>query len=189
MLHILAFCGSLRQGSFNRQLLRAAQQQAPVGLQIEIADISEVPLYNGDVQDTSGFPAVVTALGDKVAAADAIIFATPEYNYSVPGVLKNTIDWLSRLPSLPFKDKPAAIMGASIGMFGTAHSQHHLRQVLVSLDVHPLNKPGMMVGRAHDKFDAAGQLIDTVTQELVAQQMLALEQWTHKLTASDKLAG
>lgn len=183
-MRVLAFCGSLRQGSFNRKLLHAAQQQAPAGMQIDIADISDVPLYNGDIQESAGFPAVVTDLGSRVAAADAIIFATPEYNYSVPGVLKNTIDWLSRLPDLPFSDKPCAIMGASMGQFGTAHSQHHLRQILVFLDVHPLNKPGVMVGRAHEKFDETGELTDSFTQSLLTEQMAALQRWTRKLTAN-----
>lgn len=180
MTKVLAFGGSLRKGSYNHQLLLAAQQLAPADMQIEIADISGVPLYNGDVQE-QGFPDAVQQLGQQVAAADAILFATPEYNYSIPGVLKNTIDWLSRLPTAPFNDKPVAIMGASMGGFGTARSQYHLRQVLVFLNMHPLNKPEVFVSAAHDKFSADGELLDETARKSVQQQLAALADWSKRL--------
>ena len=180
MIKVLAFGGSLRKGSYNHQLLLAAQQLAPADMQIDIADISDVPLYNGDVQD-QGFPAAVQKLGQQVLDADAIIFATPEYNYSIPGVLKNTIDWLSRLPSNPFNGKPAAIMGASMGGFGTARSQYHLRQVLVFLNMHTLNKPEVFVSAAHEKFSAEGELQDTFARESLQQQLAVLADWAKRL--------
>ena len=180
MIKVLAFGGSLRKGSYNHQLLLAAKALAPADMQIELADISDVPLYNGDVQ-AQGFPAAVLKLGQQVADADAILFATPEYNYSIPGVLKNAIDWLSRLPEAPFNDKPVAIMGASMGGFGTARSQYHLRQVLVFLNMHPLNKPEVFVSAAHEKFDAEGRLTDETARQTVRQQLTALQAWSERL--------
>jgi chromate reductase len=180
MINVLAFNGSLRKGSYNRMLLKTAQQLAPEDMQIDVADISEVPLYNGDVQD-EGFPGVVQELGRQVKEADAILFVTPEYNYSIPGVLKNAIDWISRLPSHPFDDKPAAIMGASMGGFGTARSQYHLRQVLVFLNMHPLNKPEVFVSAAHEKFGANDELLDETARKAVGQQLVTLGDWTSRL--------
>jgi len=126
-MKVLAIAGSLREQSFNRGLIRAAQALAPAGMEIIAADISDIPLYNGD-DDGDNRPAPVTALAEQVKAADALLFATPEYNYSIPGVLKNAIDWLSRVPGGIFAGKPAAIMGASMGGMGTSRSQYHLRQ-------------------------------------------------------------
>jgi len=179
--NILAFCGSLRQGSYNHMLLKQAQILAPAGVNIEIADISAVPLYNADVQE-QGFPQAVLDLGAKVAAADAVLFASPEYNYSVPGVLKNTIDWLSRLPDAPFKGKPAAIMGASVGGMGTSRCQYHLRQILVFLDVHPLNKPEVFVSGAHHKFGPDGHLTDADLRSIIVRQLEALVSWSQKIS-------
>src|SRR5690606_14643975 len=139
-IHVLGISGSLRQHSYNTAALRAAMALAPAGMRIEAADIATIPLYNEDVRD-QGWPAPVERLREQVRAADALLFVTPEYNYSVPGVLKNAIDWVSRPPEQPFAGKPAAVMGASPGRLGTARAQYHLRQSMVFLDVRLLNRP------------------------------------------------
>ncbi len=177
---IVAISGSLRKGSFNTKLLHNAVALAPDGISIEIADISEFPVYNADVQ-AEGIPAPVTALGAQIAAADAVLFATPEYNYSIPGVLKNAIDWVSRLQPQPFFGKPVAVMGASGGRLGSARAQYHLRQVFIFLDAHPLNKPEIFVGTAHQQFDEDGKLKDEMARDLITQQLAALADWTRRL--------
>jgi len=180
-LNVLGLCGSLRQASYNMAALRAAQALAPgAGIQIDIADISDLPPYNEDVY-AQGFPAPVERLRSQIRAADALLFVTPEYNYSMPGVLKNAIDWASRPPEQPFAGKPAAIMGASPGALGSARAQYHLRQTLVFLDVHPLNKPEVMIGSAHERFDAQGQLIHESTREYIGKLLAALAAWTQRL--------
>lgn len=175
-MNVLAFSGSLRQASFNSGLIRAAKELAPEGVRVEQADISSVPLYNGD-EDGNNKPAAVAHLAQQIIKADALLFATPEYNYSIPGVLKNAIDWLSRVEGSIFAGKPAAIMGASMGGMGTSRSQYHLRQVLVYLDVHPLNKPEVFVSAAHQKCDESGNLTDEKTREMIAKQLQALKEW------------
>ncbi len=180
-LKVLGLCGSLRQASYNLAALRAAQALAPgAGMQIDVADISDLPLYNEDVY-AQGFPAPVERLRNQIRAADALLFVTPEYNYSMPGVLKNAIDWASRPPEQPFAGKPAAIMGASPGALGSARAQYHLRQTLVFLDVHPLNKPEVMIGSAHERFDAQGQLIHEPTREYIGRLLAALATWTRRV--------
>jgi chromate reductase len=180
-LNVLGICGSLRQASYNAAALRVAQALAPeVGMSITSADIADLPLYNEDLR-ADGFPAAVERLREQIRAADALLFVTPEYNYSIPGVIKNAIDWASRPPEQPFAGKPAAIMGASPGAIGTARAQYHLRQVLVFLDVHPLNKPEVMIGAAHERFDAQGQLIHEPTREFIAKMLAALAAWTRQL--------
>ncbi len=131
-LNVLGICGSLRRASYNGGLLRAAKALAPAGMSIAIGDISAIPLYNGDVE-REGFPKSVHDFRERIRAADALLIATPEYNYSVPGVLKNAIDWASRSPDQPLAGKPVAIMGATPGGFGTTRSQHHLRQVFIGV--------------------------------------------------------
>lgn len=180
-LSVLGLCGSLRRDSINRAVLRTAQALAPdAGMQIEAADIADVPLYNEDVY-AQGFPAPVGRLREQIRAADALLFVTPEYNYSVPGVLKNAIDWVSRPPEQPFAGKPAAIMGASPSSLGTARAQYHLRQTLVFLDVHPLNKPEVMIGSAHERFGAQGELNHAPTREVIGKLLAALAAWTRQL--------
>ncbi len=176
-MKVLAIAGSLREQSFNRGLIRAAQALAPAGMEIIAADISDIPLYNGD-DDGDNRPAPVTALAEQVKAADALLFATPEYNYSIPGVLKNAIDWLSRVPGGIFAGKPAAIMGASMGGMGSSRSQYHLRQILVGLDAYLLKKPEVFVSSAHEKCDEQGNLTDDKTQSLIADQLVALQAWS-----------
>lgn len=180
-LKILGLCGSLRQGSYNQAVLRVAQELAPAaGLSIESAEISDLPLYNEDVR-AQGFPPPVERLRKQIRAADGFLFVTPEYNYSIPGVLKNAIDWASRPPEQPFADKPAAVMGASPGALGTARAQYHLRQSLVFLDVHVLNAPEVMIASAHERFDAQGRLTHEPTREFIAKLLDALAAWTRRL--------
>ena len=182
-LKVLGLSGSLRGGSYNTATLRAAQSLAPEGMQIEIGDISGIPLYSEDAQAV-GFPEAVQRLGEAIGEADALIIATPEYNYSIPGALKNAIDWLSRLPNQPFANKPLAIVGASMGGLGTARAQYHLRQVLVFLDVHVMNKPEVMIGAAHQKFDQNGQLTDAGTREFLGTALEALDQFARRINGS-----
>ncbi len=178
--NILGLCGSLRHGSLNMAALRAAADLVPEGVAIEIAAIGDIPLYNDDIR-AIGMPAPVLALAGQIAAADAVLIATPEYNYAIPGVLKNTIDWLSRCDPQPFRGKPVAIMGASPGMIGTARAQYDLRKVFVFLDAHVLNKPEIMIGGAGQKFDGAGVLTDATTRQFIAQQIIALRDWALRL--------
>lgn len=180
-MKVLAIAGSVRRASYNRGLVRAACKLAPSGMDIIEADISPIPLYNGD-HDGEQKPEPVLALASQIEEAEALLFATPEYNYSIPGVLKNTIDWLSRVPGSVFAGKPAAIMGASMGGMGTSRSQYHLRQVLLSQDVHLLNKPEVFVSAAHKKCDDNGDLQDDKTRELIRKQLLALHSWATTLS-------
>lgn len=170
---VIGLCGSLREKSLNSALLRAAAALAPAGLRIERASFADFPIYNADVQDR-GFPRPVQTLGDRLRAADALLIVSPEYNYSIPGGLKNAIDWLSRLPDQPFAGKLVAIMGASPGRIGTARMQYHLRQSFVFLDGAVLNRPEVMVGGAAAAFDESGQLIDPEIKKLVSAQLEAL---------------
>lgn len=178
-LKIIALSGSLRQDSYNTAALRAAVELAPEGVEIEIAGIDGIPLFSQD-DEARGIPDAVTALGARIAAADAVLIATPEYNYSVPGVLKNAIDWLSRLKPQPLAGKPGAIIGASMGQFGTARAQYHLRQTLVFMDMHLLNKPEVMIGQAHERFQD-GRLSDERTREHLAKLLAALADWTRRV--------
>lgn len=179
-IRVVGISGSLRAGSYNSAALRAAVALAPEGMTIETAEIGDLPLYNDDVR-AAGYPAPVQRLRDQLAAADAILFVTPEYNYSIPGVLKNAIDWASRPPSQPFDNKPVAIMGASGGVLGSARAQYQLRQMLVFLNAFPLNKPEVMIGAAQSKFDEAGRLTDEPTREFIRSLLTALASWTERL--------
>jgi chromate reductase len=179
-IRVVGISGSLRAGSYNTAALRAAIALAPEGMTIENAEIGDLPLYNDDVR-VAGYPPQVQRFRDQLAAADAILFVTPEYNYSIPGVLKNAIDWASRPPSQPFDNKPVAIMGASGGIFGTARAQYQLRQMLVFLNAFPLNKPEVMIGAAQTKFDEAGKLTDEQTKEFIRSLLDALANWTNRL--------
>ena len=183
-LRVLGISGSLRRGSFNTAALRAAQELAPEGMTIEIADISEIPPYNDDVRQEQGYPPAVERLRARIAAADALLFVTPEYNYSVPGVLKNAIDWASRPPNQPFDGKPVAIMGASPSLLGTARAQYHLRQILVFLNAFPINKPEVFITQAAQKFDENGKLTDQTARDLIGQLLVALAAWTRRLKGS-----
>lgn len=182
-LRVLGIAGSLRAGSYNRGLLRAAQELAPAGMSIAIFDLGEIPLYNADTE-ARAFPDSVVQLKSAIARADALLIATPEYNYSVPGVLKNALDWASRPPEeSPLRGKPVAITGASTGAFGTVRAQLHLRQVCVATHMLPLNRPEVLVTRAQDKFDASGRLTDESTRKILRQLLEALASWTARLRA------
>lgn len=180
MIRILGFAGSLRKDSYNRALLRAARELgAAEGIEIEIFEIDGIPPYNQD--DEGAMPAVVRDFKSSIEAADAVLIVTPEYNYSVSGVLKNAIDWASRpYGANSFNDKPVAIMGATIGMLGTARAQYHLRQTLIYVNAYPLNQPEVMVAAAADKF-RNGELVDAHTRQKVREQLLALAAWARRL--------
>ncbi|MDO8648210.1 MAG: NAD(P)H-dependent oxidoreductase [Candidatus Peregrinibacteria bacterium] len=178
-LRVLGISGSLRKGSLNTNLLKAAQELAPSGISVDIADISQIPPYNADIDP---FPAAVTALKKQVEAADAILIATPEYNFSITGVLKNVLDWISRpYGKCSLDDKPVAIMSASTGMLGGGRAQYHLRQVLVEMNAHAMGKPECIVTFAPEKFDTSGKLTDAKTREKIVEMLTALAAWTERL--------
>src|SRR6516164_1449019 len=156
-VRILGIAGSLRRGSFNAATLRSAQSLAPVGMTIDTFDITPIPLYNEDVRQ-QGFPPVVEDLRARIKAADGLLIVTPEYNYSIPGVLKNAIDWASRPPEQPLDGKPIGIIGASAGAMGSGRAQYHLRQCFVFLNGLVMNRPEVMIPQAQNKFDAGGRL-------------------------------
>jgi len=171
-LQLVALVGSLRQGSYNRMLANTLPELAPEGVKIAVLpSLHGIPLYDGDAE-AKGIPPAVTALAEAIRAADGLIIVTPEYNYSVPGVLKNAIDWLSRLPNQPFAGKAVAIQSASMGPFGGARAQYHLRQVLIYLNPRVLNVPEVMVGAVQTKVDeASGRLSEESTRKFVASQL------------------
>ena len=173
-MNVLGICGSLRQASTNAMALRAAQKLAPAGMEVEIADISRIPLYNDDVRQ-AGEPAAVVELKAQVRAADALLLVTPEYNFSVPGVLKNTLDWMSRPPEPPFDGKVVGIMGAGGGPLGTARAQYDLRKILVYMNTFTVNKPEVFIGVAQTKFNAQGELTDEPTAKFIADLLLAIQ--------------
>jgi len=178
-IKIIGFSGSLRKGSLNTAALVAAQQLCGDEAEIEIYDLSGIPSFNQDLE--SSVPEAVTKLKAAIRAADAVIFSSPEYNYSIPGHLKNVIDWASR----PYGDsvwdgKPALIMGVSPGALGTARMQYHLRQVMVFLNMFPLNKPEIMIGGASNKFDESGSLTDEKTRDFIKQGVAALIEQTRR---------
>jgi chromate reductase len=179
-IRILGIAGSLRKASFNRGVLRSATELAPEGASVEIFELDGIPGFNQDLEQNP--PEKVAEFKRKIREADAILFVTPEYNYSVPGVLKNAIDWASR----PYGDsawngKPAAIMGASIGAIATARAQYHLRQMMVFLNMFPVNQPEVMIGNCSDKFDESGKLIDEETRQYIRKLLENLVEWTQRL--------
>ncbi len=177
-LNVLGIAGSLRKDSFNRALLRAAQELAPDGVRITVFErLREIPPYDADA-DAKGDPESVTDLKRAIADAGALLIATPEYNYGVPGVLKNAIDWASRPPRTSvLKGKPAAIMGASAGLVGTARAQLQLRHAFLFTETYPLVKPEILVASASQKFDDEGRLTDETARKLIRQQLEALVDW------------
>jgi chromate reductase len=176
-LRVLGFAGSLRAGSYNRALLRAAAELAPAGMRIEIADLADIPLYNGDVE-AQGDPVPVAAFKQAIRGADAILVACPEYNHGVPGVLKNAIDWASRPPKgSPLNGKRAGIIGASTGMIGSARGQVQLRQAFVFTNTYAMLQPEVLVARVHEKVDAEGRLTDEVTRKFLGQYLATFGDW------------
>lgn len=164
-MNIVGIAGSLRAASVHRALLLAASEIAPENCTINIAELHNIPLYNGDVQQSLGIPQSVSELAETIRKADAVIISSPEYNFSISGVLKNALDWLSRVPEQPFAGKTTAIIGASPGNVGTARMQYHLRQVLVFFDAKTLNKPEMLIPRYPQLFDENLALTDSDTRD------------------------
>jgi chromate reductase len=182
VVKVLAISGSLRKASLNTAALRAAAELAPEGMQVTLYEgLRDIPPYDDDIRTGQGYPPAVDAFRAAVKAADALLIASPEYNYSITGVLKNAIDWASRPPEQPFDGKPIAIMGATGGLLGTARAQYDLRKIFVFLNGHVLNKPEVMIGQAATRFDAEGRLTDETTRGLIAQQLVALRDWTLRL--------
>jgi chromate reductase len=178
---VLGFAGSLRKDSYNKAALRAAQELLPPGMTLETCDLAPIPLFNEDVERDE-FPAAVVEFKERIAAADALLIATPEYNYSIPGVLKNALDWASRPPGQSsLSGKPLAIMGASSGYFGTARAQYHLRQICVVLNMHPVNSPEIFISGAASKFDETGKLTDGMFRDGISKLLKALQEWTIRL--------
>jgi chromate reductase, NAD(P)H dehydrogenase (quinone) len=176
-ISILGFAGSLRKDSYNKAILRAASSLVPGDAELSMFDLEGIPPFNQDLEKEPA--GKVKDFKAKIRSADAILISTPEYNYSIPGVLKNAIDWASR----PYGDnvlegKPVAVMGASIGMIGTARAQYHLRQCFIFLNMYPVNRPEVMVPFAHEKIDKDGKVTDSKTLELIKELMVSLIDWT-----------
>jgi chromate reductase, NAD(P)H dehydrogenase (quinone) len=179
-LKILGFAGSLRKGTYNRSLLRSATQLLPSDTVLEIFDLSDIAPYNQDHDDN--IPPKVKEFKTKIRESDSLLIATPEYNYAVPGVLKNAIDYASRpYRDNSFDDKPVAIMSASVGMIGGARAQYHLRQMFVFLNMQPVNVPEVIVTFASNKFDSEGNLLDENTKKFLTQLLRNLSNWTKRL--------
>ena len=176
---IFGLAGSLRRGSYNRMALRAAAELLPEGASLDALDLPDLPGFDQDKEKEP--PAAVVDLKRRIRAADAVLLVTPEYNFSIPGVLKNAIDWASR----PYGDnawagKPAAILSASVGLMGGVRAQYHLRQVLVTLDMPTVNMPEVAIGSAHKRFDESGALTDETSRKLVGQLLAALVALTRR---------
>jgi chromate reductase len=174
-LNVVSICGSLRKGSFNAMLQRALPSLAPDGMTITPApSFAEFPLYNADIQNSTGFPAPVNALADAIRAADGVIFCSPEYNFGIPGPLKNAIDWVSRLPNQPFAGKPVAMQSVSPGPVGGARMQYDLRRSMMFLDAFTLNKPEIFIGNCASRIDEkTGEIKDEATRGFIKQQLAA----------------
>jgi chromate reductase len=174
-LNVLSICGSLRKGSYNAMVQRALPGLASEGMTIKPApSFAEFPLYNADIQNSTGFPAAVNTLADAIRAADGVIFCTPEYNFGIPGGLKNAIDWVSRLPNQPFAGKPVALQSASPGPLGGGRVQYDMRRSMVFLDAFTLNKPEIFIGGFASKIDdRTGEIKDEATRGFIKQQLAA----------------
>ncbi len=184
-VNVLAVCGSLRKGSFNRMLMNASISLAPEGMSIkEAPPWAPIPIYNFDEQN-AGWPAPVTAWADALRAADGVLIVSPEYNWSVPGGLKNAIDWISRMKEQPLKDKPVVVQSAAGGLLGGARAQLAWRQSLVSLDVHWFGRPEVIVSFAAQKFDEQGKLKDQTATDMIKAQLAGFEKYVRKLTGKN----
>lgn len=176
---VLGISGSLRKASYNTALLHAAADLMPPETTLEIFDLSPLPMFNQDFEKP--FPEAVVAFREKIAQADALLIATPEYNSSITGALKNALDWASRSPQPPLQGKPVAIMGASTGNFGTLRAQLHLRQILTHVGALPLGKPEVLVARAGQAFDADGKLTDAAARGFLHDLLAALVKWAERV--------
>lgn len=172
-IKIAAISGSLRKNSYNSALIKAVTDLKPDNVEVDIIEIGEIPMFNDDVRQNN-IPESVKKLSDKILSADGLLISTPEYNYSIPGVLKNAIDWLSKMPEQPFNEKPTAIIGATPGMLGTVRAQTHFRQIALALNLKVLNKPEIYVNNAVDKFDDIGNLTDEKTILLIKKLLSSL---------------
>jgi len=187
-VHILGFAGSLRKASYNKALLAAAFEMVPDDAVLEIFDLEGIPPFNQDLELEP--PEKVREFKARIRAADAILIATPEYNYSIPGVLKNAIDWASRpYGDSAFDGKPVGVMGASVGMLGTARAQYDLRRSFVFLNMLALNQPEVMVPFAQDKVDGNGRLTDEKTRKKIRELLESLVAWTRRMKAGEKVQG
>jgi chromate reductase len=185
-LTMLAIAGSLREKSFNLALMRELVGLAPGGMTIvESSSIGNLPHYDGDLETASGVPSGAAQLGQMIADADCVVIVSPEYNTSIPGVLKNAIDWVSRVPGGPFANKPVLIMSVSPGAFGGVRMHSHLRQVLSGIGAYPYPRPDVAVGLAGQRFDAEGRLTDDATRELVRKQLADFSTYTRKIIRED----
>ncbi|HET9465625.1 MAG TPA: NAD(P)H-dependent oxidoreductase [Gemmatimonadales bacterium] len=181
---IIAFAGSLRRGSYNRALIRAARELAPAGMTIETIEIGELPFYNADIEK-DGDPPAVAAFKAALGPADGLLIATPEYNDGIPAVLTNAMDWGSRLPGrAPLTGKPVALMGASPSQVGTARGQMHLRQVLGHVQARVLPPPELLVARAHERFDAELRLKDETTRKMLGDLLVRFGRWIERERAA-----
>jgi len=182
-VNVITIVGSLRKGSFNAALARELPKLAPEGMTITASPSwADLPIYNADDQGATGFPATATTLSDAIRAADGVIFVTPEYNYGIPGGLKNAIDWVSRIKDQPFKDKPVAIQSATGGPMGGGRMQYHLRQAMVFLNAYTFNTPEIFVGSAHTKFNDKMEFTDEAGIKFIKQQLAGFEAMIRKLT-------
>jgi len=186
-LDVLVICGSLRKGSYNAALTRTLPALAPAGLKLRPAPpFDKFPIYNHDIQDTTGFPAEVQAWADAIRSADGVIIVSPEYNWSIPGGLKNAIDWVSRMKDQPFKDKPVALQSAAGGILGGSRMQYHLRQSLTSIDTILFGRPEVLVTFAAQKFDEKTlELKDQTAIDLIKQQLAGFEKFIRRLGPKD----
>jgi chromate reductase len=182
-LNVLVICGSLRKGSYNAAVARALPALAPPALKLSPAPpYDKFPLYNADIQNSTGFPAEVNAFADAIRSADGVIIVSPEYNWTIPGALKNAIDWVSRMKEQPFKDKPVALQSASQGLLGASRMQYHLRQSLTYLDVFLFGRPEVIVTFAQNKIDEkTGELKDEPTRDMIKQQLAGFEQFIRRV--------
>ena len=181
-LNVITICGSLRKGSYNRMVMNLLPGYVPAGMSVaEAPPWAEFPLYNADVQNTTGFPAPVQKLAEAIRAADGVIFVSPEYNYSIPGGLKNAIDWVSRLPNQPFVGKPVTIISAAAGILGGGRMQYNLRQCMIFLDALTMNKPEVFIGTVSQRIDEkTGQIKDEQTIGFIKQQLAAFAKFIER---------
>jgi chromate reductase, NAD(P)H dehydrogenase (quinone) len=183
-LNILVICGSLRKGSYNAALARALPEFAPPGMNFKSApDFDRLPMYNADVQEASGFPPAAEELAAAIRAADGVVIVSPEYNWTIPGALKNAIDWVSRMKEQPFKEKPVAIQSCSQGPLGGSRMQYHMRMSLTYLNAFTFGTPEVIVSTAQNKFDKDMKLTDETTRNFVKQQLAGFAKFIERVRA------
>ena len=182
ILNVVCICGSLRKASYNRMVMNALPALGPSNMKLsEAPSFAEFPLYNADVEQSSGFPPAVQKLVEAIRAADGVIFNTPEYNFSIPGGLKNAIDWVSRVSNQPFAGKPVALQSATNGPLGGGRMQYDLRRCMLFLDAPTFGRPEIFIGNASQRIDAAtGQIIDETTKKLIGQQLAAFAKFIER---------